>query len=103
VPSVYTMVVASLVLSAGTLGDILGRRAVFAAGTVAMGAGSLVVFLATGSAGVIAGQVIMGVGGAIILPNRLAIVTHAFTDPHERTTRSASGWRSRASGWRSAP
>jgi MFS family permease len=86
VASVYTMVVASLVLSAGTLGDILGRRAVFAGGTAAMGAGSLVVFLAGGPAGVIAGQAIMGIGGAVILPNSLAIVTHAFTEAHERTT-----------------
>jgi len=84
--SVYTMVVASLVLSAGTLGDILGRRAVFAAGTAAMGAGSVVVFLATGPTGVIAGQAMMGIGGAMILPNSLALVTHAFTDAHERTT-----------------
>jgi MFS family permease len=86
VASIYSMVVASLVLSAGTIGDILGRRAVFAAGTVAMAAGSGVVFLASGSVGVIAGQAIMGVGGAMILPNSLAIVTHAFTDAHERTT-----------------
>ena len=86
VASTYTMVVASLVLSAGTLGDILGRRAVFAAGTAAMGAGSLVVFLAGGPAGVIAGQAIMGIGGAVVLPNSLAIVTHAFTEAHERTT-----------------
>ena len=86
VASVYSMVVASLVLSAGTLGDLLGRRAVFAAGTAVMGAGSLIVFLAGGPAGVIAGQAIMGAGGALILPNSLAIVTHAFRDPHERTT-----------------
>jgi DHA2 family multidrug resistance protein-like MFS transporter len=86
VASIYTMVVASLVLSAGTLGDILGRRAVFAAGTATLGAGSLLVLVAPGPAVVIAGQAIMGVGGAIILPNSLAIVTHAFTDAHERTT-----------------
>jgi DHA2 family multidrug resistance protein-like MFS transporter len=86
VASAYSMVVASLVLSAGTLGDILGRRGVFAAGTVVLGAGSLIVYLAAGPIAVIAGQATMGVGGALILPNSLAIVTHAFTDPHERTT-----------------
>src|SRR5213592_4678927 len=91
VASIYSMVVASLVLSAGTVGDILGRRAVFAAGTAVMAAGSLVVFLATGPTGVIAGQATMGVGGAMILPNSLAIVTHAFTAPHERTT-AVSVW-----------
>ena len=86
VASIYSMVVASLVLSAGTIGDILGRRVVFTVGTAVLAAGSLVVFFASGSAGVIAGQAVMGVGGAMILPNSLSIVTHAFTDAHERTT-----------------
>ena len=86
VASIYSMVVASLVLSAGTIGDILGRRVVFTVGTAVLAAGSLVVFFASGSAGVIAGQAVMGVGGAMILPNSLSIVTHAFSDAHERTT-----------------
>jgi MFS family permease len=86
IASIYSMFVASLVLSAGTVGDILGRRLVFALGTGVLGAGSLVVFFATGSTGVIAGEAVMGLGGAMVLPNSLAIVTHAFTDPHERTT-----------------
>ena len=85
VASIYSMLVASLVLSAGTLGDIVGRRLVFAIGTAVLGAGSLATFLADGTGGVIAGEAVMGVGGALILPNSLAIVTHAFTDPHERT------------------
>jgi EmrB/QacA subfamily drug resistance transporter len=91
VASVYTVVVASLVLSAGTLGDILGRRTVFAAGTAILGAGSLVVALANGAVVVIAGQAIMGVGGALVLTNSLAIVTHAFTGVHERT-KAVSIW-----------
>jgi len=91
IASIYSMLVASLVLSAGTVGDILGRRQVFAAGAAVMGAGSLTAFLAASPAGVIAGEAIMGVGGAMILPNSLAIVTHAFTDPHERTT-AVSVW-----------
>lgn len=91
VASAYSMVVASLVLSAATLGDILGRRAVFAGGVAALGAGSLVVFLAGNAATVIAGQALMGVGGAFVLPNSLAIVTHAFTDAQERT-RAVSVW-----------
>jgi MFS family permease len=85
VASIYSMVVASLVLSAGTLGDIIGRRVAFAAGTALLGAGSLTVFLSSGPVTVIAGQAIMGAGGALILPNSLAIVAHAFTDAHERT------------------
>lgn len=91
VASIYTVVVASLVLSAGTLGDILGRRTVFAVGTAILGAGSLVVALAGGAVAVIAGQAIMGVGGALVLTSSLAIVTHAFTDAHERT-KAVSVW-----------
>jgi EmrB/QacA subfamily drug resistance transporter len=91
VASIYTVVVASLVLSAGTLGDIFGRRTVFAAGTATMGAGSLVTALAGSPTAVIAGQAIMGIGGALVLTNSLAIVTHAFTDAHERT-KAVSLW-----------
>jgi MFS family permease len=82
----YAMVVASLVLSAGTLGDLVGRRRAFMAGAVAMGAGSLTTALADSATMVIAGEALMGLGGALVLPNSLAIVTHAFTDPHQRTT-----------------
>lgn len=84
--SIYTMVVAMLVLTAGTVGDIVGRRRVFLAGAVVMAAGSAVVMLGTDTGTVIVGQAVMGVGGAMILPNSLSIATHLFTDPHERTT-----------------
>ncbi|MER8184516.1 MFS transporter [Kitasatospora sp. NPDC094015] len=84
--SIYSMVVASLVLSAGTVGDILGRRRVFAAGAGLLALGSLLVFLADSGTGVIVGQAVMGVGGAMVLPNSLSIVTSSFTDPHRRTS-----------------
>ncbi|MEU9132507.1 MFS transporter [Kitasatospora sp. NPDC048540] len=86
VASIYSMVLASLVLSAGTVGDIIGRRRTFAAGAALLAAGSLSVFLSSGATGVILGQAVMGVGGAMVLPNSLALVTHAFPDPHRRTS-----------------
>jgi MFS family permease len=86
IASIYAMMVASFVLAAGTLGDILGRRRVFAAGTLLLGLGSLLVFLAPSAAVVITGQAVMGLGGAAILPTSLAIVTSTFKDPHARTT-----------------
>ncbi|MEU9336616.1 MFS transporter [Streptomyces sp. NPDC048290] len=86
IASVYAMMVACFVLAAGTLGDILGRRRVFTAGAVLLGLGSLLVFLAPSAGVVIAGQAIMGLGGAAILPTSLAIVTSSFHDPHARTT-----------------
>ncbi|MEV6654687.1 MFS transporter [Streptomyces sp. NPDC051219] len=85
IASIYSMVVASFVLSAGTVGDIVGRRRIFALGALLLGTGSLIVSVSAGPVGVIAGQAIMGLGGAMILPNSLSIVTHMFTDAHERT------------------
>ncbi|MFJ5214139.1 MFS transporter [Streptomyces sp. NPDC088354] len=85
IAGIYSMMVASFVLSAGTVGDILGRRRVFALGMALLGAGSLVVFLASGAGTVIVGQALMGIGGAAILPNSLSLVTHMFPDPQERT------------------
>lgn len=81
---IYSMMVASFVLSAGTVGDRLGRRRVFALGMLLLGAGSLVTSLASGAMGVIVGQALMGLGGAAVLPNSLSLVTHVFPEPHAR-------------------
>ncbi|MGW3609151.1 MULTISPECIES: MFS transporter [unclassified Micromonospora] len=85
IPSAYTLVVASLVLSAATLGNRYGRRRMFAAGVIAMIVGGAVVAAAPTAAWVIAGQLVAGLGGALILPNSLAILGATFTDPHRRT------------------
>ncbi|WUD77689.1 MFS transporter [Streptomyces sp. NBC_00510] len=85
IAGIYSMMVASFVLAAGTVGDRFGRRRVFALGMLLLGAGSLVTSLASGAAGVIAGQALMGLGGAAILPNSLSLVTHMFAEPHART------------------
>ncbi|MEV4603319.1 MFS transporter [Amycolatopsis sp. NPDC049253] len=93
VSSAYTLAVVSLVLTAGTLGDLVGRRAVFLAGVVVFAASSALAF-SSGSAGLlITAQALMGVGGAAILPASLSIVSHSFTDPRERTS-AISVWAS---------
>ncbi|MGW5583817.1 MFS transporter [Streptomyces sp. NPDC003857] len=85
VSSAFSLAVVSLVLSAGTLSDLLGRRRVFWAGVALFTLGSFIAFLA-GSAGLlIAAQALMGVAAAAVLPASLAIVSHTFADPHERT------------------
>ncbi|MGN9779163.1 MFS transporter [Micromonospora sp. H33] len=85
IPSAYTLAVASLVLSAATLGNRYGRKRLFAAGVIAMILGGAVTAQAGTPAWVIAGQLLAGVGGALILPNSLAILGVTFTDPHRRT------------------
>ena len=85
ITSAYSLVVAGLVLGAGTLGDLVGRRLLFMAGVGFFIGGSVTAFMA-GAAGVlVAAQVGMGVGGAMVLPTSLAVISHAFTDPQERT------------------
>ncbi|NUP27010.1 MAG: MFS transporter [Nocardia sp.] len=85
ISSAYSLVVASLVLGAGTLADLVGRRLVFAAGATVFGLGSAAAFASHSTPALIAAQVVMGVGGAMVLPAGLAIVSHTFADARERT------------------
>ncbi|MER5534841.1 MFS transporter [Streptomyces mirabilis] len=85
IPSAYTLVVASLVLSAGTLGNLFGRKRMFCVGVVIMIGGGLLAATAETTTVVIAAQLVSGLGGALILPNSLAILGATFTDPHRRT------------------
>jgi MFS family permease len=85
VTSAYSLVLASLVLTGGTLGDLLGRRTVFVAGSLILAAGNLTVFWAVSAEGAIAGQAVMGLGAALMLPTSLAILSRTFVDSHQRT------------------
>jgi MFS family permease len=91
VASIYSLAVSCLVLTAATVGDVIGRRRVFATGVFVLGLGSLLVALAANTGVVILGQAVMGIGGAMVLPNSLAIVANLFADPRERTA-AVSAW-----------
>jgi MFS family permease len=91
VASIYSTVVSCLMLTAATVGDVIGRRPVFAVGVFVLGLGSLVVAVAPDTGMVIIGEAVMGIGGAMVLPNSLAIVTNLFADPRERTA-AVSTW-----------
>ncbi|HEY5154952.1 MAG TPA: MFS transporter [Acidimicrobiales bacterium] len=80
----YTLVFAGLLLTAGSLGDRFGRRGALSIGLVIFGFGSVLSAL-SGSAGqLIATRCVMGIGGALIMPATLSIVTNVFTVPTER-------------------
>jgi EmrB/QacA subfamily drug resistance transporter len=85
IPSSYTLVLASLVLSASTLGTRYGRKRVFCLGVVVLAMGSVAVAASSTLSQVIAGQAVVGLGAALILPNSVAIIGHTFTDPQKRT------------------
>ena len=96
----YLLTIAVLVVTAGRLGDMFGRKRLFLVGMVLFAAGSVLSGAAQGPAMLIGGRVLQGVGAAPMLPLSLAIVCNAFPAGSSRA-RSASGRRSRRSRWRS--
>src|SRR5580692_12038413 len=80
----YNLAYASLLLTAGTLADLYGRRRVFAIGIALFTLGSLVCGLAPDTATLVGGRAIAGIGAALEVPTSLAILTIAFPDAKER-------------------
>jgi EmrB/QacA subfamily drug resistance transporter len=79
----YTLSFAVLLATGGRLGDIFGRRRTFLIGVVIFAAASAAAGLAPSTATLIAARVVQGIGGALMMPATLSIVTNAF-EPHER-------------------
>jgi EmrB/QacA subfamily drug resistance transporter len=80
----YVLVFAGLLLTAGSLADRVGRKKVFLAGLVTFGAGSTWAAF-SGSVGMlIAARAGMGVGGALMMPSTLALITSIFQAENER-------------------
>jgi EmrB/QacA subfamily drug resistance transporter len=88
--NVYAIVFAALLVPAGKLGDILGRRRVFVAGLVAFAAGSALCAAAPSLAFLIAARVLQGVGAAAVTPTSLGLLLPAF--PVERRATAIGGW-----------
>ena len=81
----YNLVYASLLLTAGTLADLYGRRRIFALGIALFTLGSLVCGLAPNAVLLVAGRAVAGLGAALEVPTSLAILTVAYPDTRERT------------------
>ena len=80
----YMLAFAALMLTGGTLGDLLGRKRVLLGGVVVFGAGSLVGALAPNSGTLIAGRVVMGVGAAACEPGTLSLIRQIYPDARAR-------------------
>lgn len=80
----YTLVFAGLLLTTGSLGDRYGRRTALSAGLLIFVGGSVASGLATSAQTLIVTRSIMGIGGALIMPATLSLLTNLFTDPKER-------------------
>ena len=74
----YLLTLGALLLLGGALGDLRGRRRVFLAGLAVFTASSILCAAAPTLPVLIAARVLQGVGGAMLVPQSLAIVTAAF-------------------------
>lgn len=77
----YTLTLAALILLGGSLGDRFGRRRVFVIGTVWFAAASLLCGLAPDVNTLIAARALQGVGGALLTPGSLALISASFSGP----------------------
>ncbi len=80
----YTMVVASLLMLAGSMADRFGRRRVFQSGLALFTFGSLLCSLAPGIRGLIACRAIQALGATMLNPVAMSIITNTFQDPKAR-------------------
>jgi EmrB/QacA subfamily drug resistance transporter len=84
VVNAYALSFGGLLLLGGRAGDILGRRRVFVAGIILFSVASLLGGFATTQAWLLAARALQGIGGAIIAPTALSLVTTTFPEGPQR-------------------
>ena len=96
VVSSYTIAFAAFILTAGALGDRVGAKKVFMMGFALFTAASLGCALAPGAVSLIGARLMQGVGAAILVPNSLALLNHAYVEEKARA-RAVGIWAAGAS------
>ena len=84
VVSGYALAFASLMLMAGTLGDLYGRKRLMLIGVVIFCGGSVLSALAGSTGTLIAGRVVMGIGAACSEPGTLSMIRHLYPERRRR-------------------
>ncbi|WP_245699562.1 MFS transporter [Streptomyces roseifaciens] len=85
---IYGLVLGGLLITAGAVGDRLGRKLLFTTGFTVFGAASVLAATAGTTDSVlqlIAGRILLAIGGAMVMPSTLSLIRTIFTDAHERT------------------
>lgn len=77
----YMLTLGSLILLAGSLSDLLGRKRILMAGLIWFGVASVFCALAPNGVALIAARALQGVGGALLVPSSLALILSAFSGP----------------------
>jgi EmrB/QacA subfamily drug resistance transporter len=80
----YTVVLAGLLMLAGSTADRLGRKRTFVAGLTVFSIASLLCSLATSVEHLVASRVLQAVGASMMNPVAMSIITNTFTDARER-------------------
>ncbi|HMG20098.1 MAG TPA: DHA2 family efflux MFS transporter permease subunit, partial [Kofleriaceae bacterium] len=80
----YTMVVASLLMLAGSLADRFGRRRTFQTGMVVFTVGSALCSAAPGLDSLVAFRVVQALGASMLNPVAMSIITNTFIEPRAR-------------------
>ena len=101
VVNAYAVTFGGLLLLGGRAGDILGRRRVFVFGLLLFSAASLLGGFATSEWWLLTARAVQGVGGAVIAPTALALITTNFPEGGHATGRLASSrrWPAPAARW----
>jgi EmrB/QacA subfamily drug resistance transporter len=86
----YTLVIACLLMLSGSTGDRFGRRRTFQLGLISFTAGSALCSIAPGLGWLIAFRALQAIGGSMLNPVAMSIITNVFTETHERAR--AIGW-----------
>ncbi|MFZ0043104.1 MAG: MFS transporter, partial [Solirubrobacteraceae bacterium] len=93
----YTLIFGGFLLLGGRAADLLGRKRLFVAGVILFSAASLFNGLAQSSGMLIVGRGLQGLGGALVSPAALSIITTTFSDTDERT-KALGVWSAIAAG-----
>ncbi|MEW2585525.1 MFS transporter [Streptomyces virginiae] len=80
----YAFALSGLLITMGSLGDRIGRRRLLLIGAAAFGLASVGAACATSAEMLIAARVLLGVGGATLMPSTLALVRNLFQDDKQR-------------------
>jgi EmrB/QacA subfamily drug resistance transporter len=95
VSNAYLLLLGSLILVGGGLGDRIGRRRIFLAGILLFGVASVACALAPTVGVLIAARVVQGVGAALLVPQSLAIISATF--PKDVRGRAIGTWAAASS------
>ena len=97
VVTAYTLVLGGLLISAGRVADVVGRRPVFLAGLASFALTSTACALAWSPAALLGARVLQGAAAAVLAPAALSLLT-TLTEPGESRRRAVGWWTAAAAG-----